>query len=160
MRTAWILLASAALAIAADAERGPLPLSLKRAVEMALSPEGSTNIQLSAEALKQARDRQLEARAALLPDIEGSVVYRSQTENLTALGLGSIALPFPGFRFPTFVGPFDTFDARLSANQSIFDFSSIRRFQSSKAGVSAPGRIPKAPASRWPRRWPVRTSRR
>ena len=136
MKTPWILLALP-LAWAADGARAPLPLSLKRAVELALSPEGSTNIQLSAEALKQAHEKELESRAALLPDLESSVVYRNQTENLAALGISSIALPIPGFHFPTFVGPFDTFDARLTASQSVFDFSSIRRFQSAKAGVSA-----------------------
>lgn len=50
-------------------EGGPLRLSLKRAVEIALSPEGSARIQLSEEALRQARSRSAEARAALLPDI-------------------------------------------------------------------------------------------
>jgi outer membrane protein len=137
MKIAWILLAAISLGWAADDGRGPLPLSLKRAVELALSPEGSTNIQLAGEALKQARQKQIEARASLLPDLESSVVFRNQTENLAALGLGSIPIAIPGFRFPTLVGPFDTFDARLTGNQSIFDFSAIRRYQSSKAGVSA-----------------------
>jgi outer membrane protein len=49
----------------------------------------------------------------------------------------SIAVPIPGFRFPTFVGPFTTMDARVTASQSVFDFSSIRRFQASKLGISA-----------------------
>ena len=139
MKSPWILLVALLLPVAwaADDARAPLQLSLKRAVELALSPEGSTNIQLSAEALKQAHERELESRAALLPDLESSVVYRSQTENLSALGITGISLPFPGYHFPTLVGPFDTFDARVTANQSIFDFSSIRRFQSSKAGFSA-----------------------
>ncbi len=48
-----------------------------------------------------------------------------------------IALPIPGFQFPTFVGPFTTMDARATVTQSVFDFSSIRRFQASKVGVSA-----------------------
>ncbi len=137
MRIAWILLATLPMAWAADDGRAPLPLSLKRAVELALSPEGSTNVQLSGEALKQAQERQLEARAAFLPDVESSVVYRSQTVNLAAEGLGSVVIPFPGFHFPTFVGPFSTLDARFTGTQSIFDFSSIRKFQSAKAGVAA-----------------------
>jgi outer membrane protein len=137
MKIAWILLAALPLACAADDGRAPLPLSLKRAVALALSPEGSTNVQLSGEALKQAQERQSEARAAFLPDVESSVVYRSQTVNLAAEGLGSIAIPFPGFRFPTFVGPFSTLDARFTGTQNIFDFSSIRKFQSAKAGVAA-----------------------
>jgi outer membrane protein len=133
MRKAWLILFTTPLLCVA----APLQLSLKRAVELAVSPEGNTNIQLSGEALKQAQARSTESRAALLPDLEASVTEQSRTENLAALGLGSVALPIPGFHFPTFVGPFGTFDARATATQSVFDFSSIRRFQASRVGVSA-----------------------
>jgi outer membrane protein len=133
MRRFWLLLSIAAPLQAAS----PLQLSLKRAVEIAVSPEGNTSVQLSGEALKQAQARSLEARAALLPDLEASVTQESRTENLAALGLDSVALPIPGFHFPTFVGPFSTFDARATATQSVFNFSSIRQYQASKAGVSA-----------------------
>jgi outer membrane protein len=133
MRKAWLILFTAPLLWAAP----PLQLSLKRAVEIAVSPEGNTNIQLSGEALKQAQARSAESRAALLPDLEASVTQQSRTENLAALGLGAVVVPIPGFHFPTFVGPFATFDARATATQSVFDFSSIRRYQASKVGVSA-----------------------
>jgi len=132
----------AAMAMAADqgGPRVPLDLSLKRAVEVAVSPEGSAKVQLSGEALRQAQDRLVEARAALLPDVEGSVTDQSRTENLSALGLGSISIPagpFGSFSIPHFVGPFTTVDARLTGSQTVFDFSSIRRFQASKVGISA-----------------------
>ena len=133
-----IALGAACTAMAADKDvgRGPLQLSLKRAVEIAIAPEGNTNIQLSGEALKQARDRSAEARASLLPDVESSITGRSSTTNLNALGI-SVVVPIPGFHFPTFVGPYTTMDARLTGSQNVFDFSSIRRFQASKVGVSA-----------------------
>jgi outer membrane protein TolC len=115
---------------------GPIQLSLKRAVEVAVSPEGNTSIQLSGEALKQAQARSAQARAALLPDLEASVAERNQTESLAAMGI-KIVVPIPNFQFPTFVGPFTTMDARATVTQSVFDFSSIRRFQASKVGVSA-----------------------
>jgi outer membrane protein TolC len=73
----------------------------------------------------------------LLPDLEGAFADRDQTVNLAAEGLTSIKLPFTGFAFPSLVGPFSTEDARLSVEQSVFDFASIRRFQASKVGVSA-----------------------
>jgi outer membrane protein len=140
MKLAWIvLLAITRPGWAADAavEPAPVDLSLKRAVEVAISAHGNTNIQLSGEALKQAQSRALQARAALLPDLEGAFATGSQTVNLAAEGLTSIKLPFPGFTFPSLVGPFSTVDARLSVEQSVFDFASIRRFQASKVGVSA-----------------------
>src|SRR5664280_866352 len=130
MRLAWLLLCMAPLAAA------PLPLSLKRAVELAVSPEGNTRVQLSAEALKQAESRSAQARASLLPDLSAAFTDQNRTSNLASQGI-QISVPIPGFQFPSFVGPFTTMDARISATQSVFDFSSIRRFQASKVGVSA-----------------------
>ena len=140
MRLLSILtLCLAPLAFAADqtAGRGPLQLSLKRAVELATSKEGNTNIQLAGEALAQAESRSSEARAALLPNLDAAFADQSSTRNLAAMGLTSIAIPIPGFHFPPFVGPFTTMDARITGSQTVFDFGSIRRFQASKVGVSA-----------------------
>jgi outer membrane protein TolC len=131
MRLVWIL-----CAVQVAWAAGPIELSLKRAVEVAVSPEGNTKIQLSGEALKQAQSRSAEARAALLPDLEASLTDRDQTESLAAMGI-KIVVPIPNFQFPTFVGPFNTMDARATVTQSVFDFSSIKRFQASKVGVSA-----------------------
>ncbi len=138
MRLAWILLAAAPL-VAADSppDRGPLELSLKRAVELAVSPEGNAQIQISNEGLKQAQSRSVQARAALLPNVDAAFSENNVTVNLAANGLTNIRLPFAGFAFPSLVGPFNVMDARLSASQTLFDFSSFRRFQASKAGVSA-----------------------
>ena len=133
----YIMLVLGMTATLAAEERGPLSLSLKRAVEIATSQEGSTPIQLSAESLKQAELRSKEARAALLPDVEGAFSYENRTANLAAMGISLTRLPIPGFQFPTFVGPFLTMDARASVTQSVFDVSSIRKFQASKVGVSA-----------------------
>src|SRR5579884_1601726 len=71
----------------AAADRGPLQLTLKRAVELALSPEGNTYIQLSDENVKQAKERSAEARSAFLPDIEAQAGETSQMRSLAALGL-------------------------------------------------------------------------
>jgi outer membrane protein len=114
----------------------PLELSLKRAVQLATAPEGSTRMQLSGEAFKQAQQRSLQARAALLPDLSAAFAAQSQTRNLNAFGL-RISVPIPGFSIPAFVGPFSTIDARVSATQSVFDFASWRRYQASKVQVSA-----------------------
>ena len=125
--------------MAAAQDRGPLQLTLKRAVEIATSPEGSTQIQLSGEAVKQAELRSKEARAALLPDVEGAFSYLNRTANLAAQGITLLhgPSPIPGFSFPTFVGPFNTMDARFSAAQSVLNIPSIRQYQASKAGISA-----------------------
>jgi outer membrane protein TolC len=105
-------------------------------MELAVSPEGSAQVQLSGEAFKQAQSRSAQARAALLPDLSAAFSDQSRTSNLAAMGL-HFTVPIPGFQFPSFVGPYSTMDARVSASQSIFDFASIRRFQASKTAVSA-----------------------
>jgi outer membrane protein len=134
MKPVWILLAASLMTRAQ--ERAPLELSMKRAVEIATSLEGNTNIQLSGEALKQARARSAQARASLLPDLEGALSDQNVTRNLNAVGI-RVSVPVPGFNFPTFVGPFNIMDARVTGSQSVFDFSSIRRFQASRVGVAA-----------------------
>jgi outer membrane protein TolC len=142
MRYSYVLILFALFSGAAagqQQESGPLVLSLRRAVELAASPEGNAQIQLSREALKQARSRSDQARAALLPDISSSLQYRNQTMNLRANGLTFNIPTIQGFTFsfPALVGPFSVTDARISGSQSIFDFSSIRRFQAARTGVSA-----------------------
>jgi outer membrane protein TolC len=116
---------------------GPVALSLKRAVEVALAPDGNAGVKLAAEALRQARERSNQARAALLPDLGGAFAYQSRTENLSAQGLNKLDIPIPGFHFPQFVGPFTVMDARLSGSESVLDLSAIRRYQASKTGVAA-----------------------
>lgn len=138
MRIAVAICMSVAVASAADksAVNGPIELSLKRAVAIAVAPEGSAKVQLALEAQRQAESRSDQSRAALLPDLSGTFIEENLTRNLAALGIGVTGL-IPGFQFPTFVGPFTTLDARVSATQSIFDFASIRRYQASKVGVTA-----------------------
>lgn len=114
-----------------------LRLSLKRAVQLALAPEGNTRVKLAEEDLKQAESRADQSRAALLPDFEGSLQYQNETVNLRAFGIDFPKIPIPGFSIPSFVGPFSVLDARASVNQSVFDFSAIRRFQASKVAIEA-----------------------
>jgi outer membrane protein len=115
----------------------PLQLSLKKAVEIALAPDGATRVKLAAEELSQARARAAEARAALLPNVDASFSYQSETTNLRAYGLNIQLPPFLNFQIPSFVGPFDVMDARASATQSVFDFSSILRYQGARVLVQA-----------------------
>lgn len=133
-----LLLIVPALCMAAEggAERGPLRLSLKRAVELALSPEGSTRIQLAQELVRQSQSKSAQARAALLPDLEGYVGEQNLVRNLQNQGLHEIHLPY-GLKLPSQVGPYDVFDVRATVTQNVLDLSSIRRLQASHAGVSA-----------------------
>jgi outer membrane protein len=140
MKHIWMLLlflVPSGIFAGEQSERSVLSLSLKRAVELALSPQGNVQIRLSAEALKQAESRSAQARSALLPNIDASLAERNQTANLKANGMQFNVPGIPGFSFPSLVGPFSVFDARISGTQSVFDFSSIRRLKASHAGISA-----------------------
>jgi len=114
----------------------PLELSLKRAIDIALAPDGNLRLRMAREFVRQAQFRAAQARAALLPNLDASVVEQSQTRNLVALGI-RIRVPIPGFNFPEFVGPFNTFDARATATQSVFDLGIIRRYQASRIGLAS-----------------------
>jgi outer membrane protein len=140
MRLVFLMIGIAGWASAGEPQSapGPLALSLKQAVAMATSVEGNSQIRLAMAALREMTDKVAETRSALLPNLEGAVTYQDLTRNLAAMGFSlKTPVPIPGFQIPAFVGPFQTVDFRASATQSLFDFSSIRRYQSSKAGVSA-----------------------
>src|SRR5208282_4862598 len=141
------------------APREPLRLSLKRAVEIATSPEGNTYVQLSDENVKQAKSRSAEARSAFLPDIEAQAEQTTAMKSLAALGLdlatdqallgAEKGLPPAVAEFaepvlngiikniPRVVGPFNSVDVRARATWSLLDFSNIRRYQASRAAVRA-----------------------
>ncbi|MGA2738211.1 MAG: TolC family protein [Bryobacteraceae bacterium] len=141
------------------APREPLRLSLKRAVEIATSPEGNTYIQLSGESLRQAKSRSAEARSALLPDIEAQAEETTAMKSIAALGLdlatdtallgaeknlnptlANIADPLLNDiikDIPRVVGPFNSVDVRARASWDAVDFSSIRRYQASRAAIRA-----------------------
>ncbi len=121
----------------APSQPAPLQLSLKQAVDLALASDGSTRVKLAEEAIRQAEARSAQARSAFLPDVEGAISEQSQTRNLKAFGFQFPHIPIPGFTIPTFVGPFDVFDARANVTESVFDFSSIRNYQAAKAAVEA-----------------------
>jgi outer membrane protein len=112
-----------------------LPLSLKRAVEIALSPEGNARVQIAGELIRQSEARAAQARSALLPNFDASAAESNQTRNLRAFGID--IPPVAGFRLPTVAGPFNVFDLRVSGSQNVFDFSTIRRFQAARTTVQA-----------------------
>lgn len=128
----WLM---ASVALSAQ-EKPKLKLSLSKAVEIALAPEGSPRIALAEEAIRNSEARQAEARSALLPNVDGAYTFRSFTQNLQAFGL-RVNIPVTGFSIPIFVGPVDVNDVRATASQSVFDLSAIKRYQAARNNVSA-----------------------
>jgi len=112
-----------------------LNLSMKTAVEIALAPDGNVRVLLANQAIDQAEARTRQARAAFYPTIDGAVTERSSTTNLRTFGFQFPTVP--GFSIPTFVGPYSVFDARVSAQQSVVDFSILKRYRAAQANLSA-----------------------
>ncbi|HWZ27831.1 MAG TPA: TolC family protein [Gemmatimonadales bacterium] len=134
MSKSWtlLLLACAALTRPAVAQT-PLKLGFGDAVRMATGQAPS--VALSALANDEARARVRQTRSSLLPDLTAGANWIERTFNTQALGI-----PFPKsnlFVLPTIVPAFDDYDARLTLNQTLFDFSSIRRVRASEAQVQS-----------------------
>jgi outer membrane protein TolC len=103
-------------------------LSLAQAIHISI--ENNLSTLLAKEQEQAARGFRWEALSQLLPNIFGDVYQANQTLNLVALGLPA------GQSVPSFVGPFNTFDARVSIVQNIFNWSAIRSFQAANIGIS------------------------
>ena len=110
-----------------------LRLSLKQAVEMALSEQGNSDVQAAEEMIREVQARSRLSRAPLLPNLEGSMAEQGQVRNLAASGLQPSGL----FRPPEKLGPFAIFDARATVTQTIVDLGAWRRYQASKVAVTA-----------------------
>lgn len=121
----WILVC----ALTASAFAQPMALSLEKAVEIAIAPDGNLRLEIVREGIALAAEREKQARAALLPQVDGSLSAASQTRNLAAFGF---QVRLPGVSIPPFVGPFTVVDYRASATQSILDLASIRRLAAAK----------------------------
>jgi outer membrane protein TolC len=83
------------------------------------------------EMLRQARGQQRVSRSILLPNISGSVTEALQEINLSASGI-RVNLPFPGFQFPTIVGPFNYNDFRARLTQIVFDRTALNNYRSAE----------------------------
>ena len=78
------------------------------------------------------------ARSALRPNLTASASDVEQKLNLGALGL-QLTPSLPGFTYPDTVGPFNVFDLRTRASQTLFDRTAMRTWQASRATTEASG---------------------
>jgi outer membrane protein len=109
-----------------------LQLSMGRAVDIALSPEGSVKIAMAEQSIVRAETQVSQAKSALMPTIDGTFNARNQTTNLRTFGFN---FSFPGFTLPNVVGPFTVVDIRPTAKWTVLDFANIRRYRAVQATV-------------------------
>jgi len=112
-----------------QATAGPIALSAADVIKRAL--DRNLGVLVSNDEVDRARADRMRALADLLPNINGSVLESRQTRNLEAFGFPLA----PGF--PSLVGPFNNFDARLFVSQTVFDASALRDAKAEAHGVAA-----------------------
>jgi outer membrane protein TolC len=107
---------------------GALRLSLDEAIQRGL--QHNLGILVAQQATRSARGARWRELSNLLPNVTGSVTESDNKENLLARG---IHVP----NAPKLVGPFQVFDARLSATQTVFDFSALQRVRAAGQNTAA-----------------------
>jgi outer membrane protein TolC len=126
-RAGWITLFVAlafAVGVPASAQQpAPRRLTLREAISLALKQNLSVRVaSTQVEELEGTRDRR---RASLLPHVNGDALANRENIDLAALGIS-----FP--TVPTVVGPFNHYDFRVSASQSLIDRHSYHTWKASE----------------------------
>ncbi len=116
-RAALLATAAALFAPSRGAAQAPLPQTLTLAGAVQRATESAPGVATAGYRVDAARSRVGEARARLLPSLALSGTWLNRSENLAAFGL-----TVPGF--PSFVQPFNNWDARVQVTQTVFDVSS------------------------------------
>jgi outer membrane protein len=117
----------------ARAGDGPAALSLRQAVKTA--SEEATGVRLAALRVAEAEGRSSQTRSVFLPSLGGSAGFVRQTMNEESFG---ISLPSPPGVTPNpLIGPFNVWDARGEASQTLFSPAGWLRTRAAARGVSA-----------------------
>jgi len=117
-----------------------LQVDFKDAIDRGL--RNNLGLLLAVDQSQATRGERWKELSSLLPDLSAHVLENVQTESLAALGFGKLApvlLP-PGASaasFPRVIPVFNYFDARLSLNQSIFNFRSFEKERAASENVKA-----------------------
>jgi len=117
-----------------------LQVDFKDAIDRGL--RNNLGLLLSVDQAQATRGERWKELSSLLPDLSAHVLENAQTESLTALGFSKLApvlLP-PGANasgFPRLIPAFNYFDARVSLNQSLFNFRNLERERAASENVKA-----------------------
>ena len=111
-------------------EPAALRLSFAEAVRRVTSETPPPSVELAGLREDESRARVTQARSGLLPNISLAGSWANRTLNPKALGFS-----FAGV--PSLIGPFDVVDGRVQLQQTIFDFSNLKRVNAAKSQVAA-----------------------
>ena len=116
--------------LAAQTPAPPTPVRLSFADAVRLASGEVPVVALATLRTTEADARVRQARAALLPSASVGGFWLNRTFNSRSIGIS-----FPGV--PELIGPFNNYDARVGASQTLFDWSSVKHVRA--AGAQADG---------------------
>ena len=105
-------------------------LSFADAIRRVTSQDAPPAVELAGLRADESRARVTQSRSGLLPSISLAGSWANRTLNPKALGFS-----FAGV--PSLIGPFDVVDGRVQLQQTIFDFSNLKRVNAAKSQVAA-----------------------
>jgi len=118
--------------VGAAQQQGPLRLTFADAVRRAASQAPA--VALAGARSDEAAARVRQTRSALLPGLSASAGWVNRTFNRHSLGIEFPTIPGQE-PLPDLIGPFDTWDARVSLRQTVLDPSSWARVRAVTAQV-------------------------
>src|SRR2546425_1180198 len=128
----WLIALRAGLVAAFTplAAQAPAPVRLSFADAVRIASGEVPVVALATLRTTEADARVRQARAALLPSASVGGFWLNRSFNSRSIGIS-----FPGV--PELIGPFNNYDARVSASQARFDWSSVKHARA--AGAQADG---------------------
>jgi len=111
---------------------GVMQISLQAAIDLGLKQ--NLGLLLANSDIQSARGERWKQLSALLPQVAAAPSVDVTRSNLSEVG---ISFKIPGVKFPTAVGPFSYFDARVNVTQSLFDWKSINKERASAESLKS-----------------------
>ena len=110
----------------------PIPLSLGEAINRGL--KANLGLLTSQQSSRETQAQRIRALSSLLPRVTGQVNAVEQQINLQTVG---VLFSFPGASVPKIIGPYGYQSAQANADVTLFDYSAISNFRSSREETKA-----------------------
>lgn len=127
-RAAFALLTVLAAAPLAGQATAPQRLTFAAAVARAAGT--APVVELAGLRSDEASARLRQAKGALLPSLDASAFWLNRSFNSHSIGIS-----FPGF--PTLIGPFNNYDARLRGSLTLFSAATLKRVSAARAQLTS-----------------------
>ena len=136
MRPLLLMLAGLIVSVTRAEAQTPAPLRLSFAEAVRRAAGEAPVVALATLRTSEAEARVRQTRATFLPGLSVGAEWLNRSFNSKSLGITFPTIPGQP-PFPELIGPFNNYDLRFSAAQTLFDWSSVKRVRA--AGARADG---------------------